>query len=157
VDFSIEFTAGLAAVFVTLFVLELVLGVDSVILLSILTSKLPTEQQAKARNLGLTLAMLIGVFLVAEGLGVHIDKAFIYGPMAFASFVEVLNLSYAASRAKREQKRQQAVQLRPTYTGVDESIAVSAALSRGTDTGLVRLSRKPIQGAPGHERRAGLG
>ena len=64
VDFSFAFTPDLIAVFVTLFVLEMVLGVDNVIFISILASKLPKEQQAKARNLGLTLAMVIRVILV---------------------------------------------------------------------------------------------
>nr|BFF09512.1 hypothetical protein GCM10025699_08150 [Microbacterium flavescens] len=60
----LDFTPDLIAVFLTLFVLEVVLGVDNVIFISILASKLPKEQQAKARNLGLTLAMLIRVVLV---------------------------------------------------------------------------------------------
>jgi Membrane protein TerC, possibly involved in tellurium resistance len=297
VDFAFAFTPDLIAVFLTLFVLEIVLGVDNVIFISILASKLPKEQQAKARNLGLTLAMLIrvilvffagwiitlkddvvtlfgmgfsvkdfiliagglflvykavteihhklegaeeehgsgprritfrsvltqillldivfsldsvitavgmtdnivvivtvvvlsfgimlfaarfifafvnkhptvkmlalsfllliGVFLIAEGFGVHIDKALIYAPMAFAILVEALNLVYASNKAKRERGRQQAVQLRPRYTDVDESVAVAAALSTGPDAGAVGLSRKPVQGAadPGEER-AGLG
>ncbi|GAA1856812.1 TerC family protein [Microbacterium koreense] len=297
-EFSFAFTPDLIAVFLTLFVLEIVLGVDNVIFISILASKLPKEQQAKARNLGLTLAMLmrvvlvifagwiitlkddiftvwgmgfsvkdliliagglflvykavteihhklegveeghgtggrkaitfgsviaqillldlvfsldsvitavgmtenllviitvvvlsfgimlfaarfiftfvnnhptvkmlalaflllIGVFLIAEGFGVHIDKALIYMPMAFAILVEALNLVYAARKAKREQKRKEAVQLRPRYSDVDESVAVSAALSADPASGAVGLSRKPVAGAadPG-ERRTGLG
>lgn len=63
-DFSFEFTPDLIAVFLTLFVLEIVLGVDNVIFISILAAKLPVEQQAKARNLGLTLAMVMRVLLV---------------------------------------------------------------------------------------------
>ncbi|MBM7503882.1 TerC family protein [Agromyces aurantiacus] len=63
-DFSLEFTPDLLAVFLTLFVLEVVLGVDNVIFISILAAKLPVEQQARARNLGLTLAMLMRVGLV---------------------------------------------------------------------------------------------
>ena len=299
-DFSFAFTPDLIAVFVTLFVLEVVLGVDNVIFISILASKLPTEQQARARNLGLTLAMvirvilvffagwiitlkedvvvwfgmgfsvkdfiliagglflvykavteihhklegaeeehggaapkritfssvllqilaldivfsldsvitavgmtenlvviitvvvlsfgimlfaarfifsfvnkhptvkmlalsfllLIGVFLVAEGFGVHIDKAFIYAPMAFAILVEALNLTYAARKAKREHKRQSAVQLRPQYPDADESVAVAAALSKDPHAGSVGLSSKPVAGdaAPGaDEERQGLG
>ncbi|WP_425843816.1 TerC family protein [Agrococcus sp. TSP3-2-1] len=241
-DFSLEVTPDLIAVFLTLFVLEIVLGVDNVIFISILASKLPESQQAKARTLGLTLAMvmrvglvllagwiitlndelftlfgmgfsgreliligggfllykavheihlklegeeeghgpragkatfgaviaqilaldlvfsldsvitavgmtsnmvviitavlvsfglllfaaryifefvnrhptvkmlalsfllLIGVFLIAEGFGFHIDKAFIYGPMVFAVLVESLNLAAAARRRKRQGK-----------------------------------------------------
>nr|WP_206687360.1 TerC family protein [Microbacterium yannicii] len=288
------------AVFLTLFVLEVVLGVDNVIFISILASKLPKEQQARARNLGLTLAMLmrvvlvlfagwiitlkedvffigemgfswkdliliagglflvykavteihhklegaeeehggggrkavtfgsviaqilvldlvfsldsvitavgmttnlliiitvvvlsfgimlfasrfifnfvnkhptvkmlalsflllIGVFLVAEGFGFHIDKAFIYGPMAFAIFVEALNLWAAASRAKRERRARTPVQLRPQYPDVDESVAVTAALSSDPHAGSVGLSSKPVAGdaapAAGEERQ-GLG
>ncbi|QCR20194.1 TerC family protein [Agrococcus sp. SGAir0287] len=63
-DFSLEFTPDLVAVFLTLFVLEVVLGVDNVIFISILAAKLPADQQAKARNLGLTLAMVMRVLLV---------------------------------------------------------------------------------------------
>ncbi|MDE0545069.1 TerC family protein [Microbacterium sp. C7(2022)] len=298
-DFSFAFTPDLIPVFITLFVLEIVLGVDNVIFISILASKLPKEQQAKARNLGLTLAMLmrvilvlfagwiitlkedvffigemgfswkdliliagglflvykavteihhklegheeehaasgratvtfgsvlaqillldlvfsldsvitavgmtenlviiitvvvlsfgimlfasrfiftfvnnhptvkmlalsflllIGVFLVAEGFEVKIDKAFIYGPMAFAILVEALNLTSAARKAKREKARQTAVQLRPQYPDVDESVAVSAALSADAESGSVGLSRKPVAGTSEAEGpgRTGLG
>ena len=39
------------------------------------------------KMLALSFLLLIGVFLVAEGFGVHIDKALIYAPMAFAIVV----------------------------------------------------------------------
>ncbi|GAA1805839.1 TerC family protein [Agromyces neolithicus] len=297
-DFSLAFTPDLIAVFVTLFVLEIVLGVDNVIFISILASKLPKEQQAKARNLGLTLAMvirvilvffagwiitlkedvvvwfgmgfsvkdfiliagglflvykavteihhklegaeeehgaapkkitfgsvlaqilaldivfsldsvitavgmtenlvvivtvvvlsfgimlfaarfiftfvnrhptvkmlalsfllLIGVFLIAEGFGVHIDKALIYAPMAFAILVEALNLIASSRKAKREQRRREPVQLRPQYPDVDESVAVAAALSKGEPgAGSVGLSNRPVEGeTDASEERAGLG
>ena len=298
VDLSLAITPDLIAVFLTLFVLEIVLGVDNVIFISILASKLPQEQQARARNLGLTLAMLIrvvlvllagwiitlkedvvvwfgigfsikdfiliagglflvykavteihhklegaeeehgadgpkkvtfasvltqillldivfsldsvitavgmtenliviitvvvlsfgimlfasrfiftfvnrhptvkmlalsfllliGVFLIAEGFGIHIDKALIYAPMAFAVLVEALNLAYAARKAKRDQQRSSAVQLRPTYPDIDESVAVAAALSSAPESGSVGLSRKPIAGDTGvDDERTGLG
>ncbi|MFA4841021.1 MAG: TerC family protein [Agrococcus sp.] len=63
-DFSLEFTPDLIAIFLTLFVLEIVLGVDNVIFISILAAKLPEDQRAKARNLGLTLAMVMRIGLV---------------------------------------------------------------------------------------------
>ena len=44
-DFSLEFTPDLIAVFLTLFVLEIVLGVDNVIFISILSSRLPVGMQ----------------------------------------------------------------------------------------------------------------
>lgn len=50
----------------TLTVLEIVLGIDNVIFISILAGKLPHSQQAKARKLGLFLAMFIRVGLLAS-------------------------------------------------------------------------------------------
>jgi predicted tellurium resistance membrane protein TerC len=49
---------------VPFFALELVLGIDNVIFISILSSKLPADQQQKARTLGLTLAVLTRVALL---------------------------------------------------------------------------------------------
>jgi predicted tellurium resistance membrane protein TerC len=49
---------------VTLTVLEIVLGIDNIVFISILASKLPTTRQARARNLGLTLAMITRILLL---------------------------------------------------------------------------------------------
>ena len=49
---------------VTLTVLEIVLGVDNIIFISILVSKLPREQQQTARLVGLGLAMLMRIVLL---------------------------------------------------------------------------------------------
>ena len=48
----------------TLTVLEIVLGIDNVIFISILAGKLPAEQQSKARTIGLALAMLTRIALL---------------------------------------------------------------------------------------------
>lgn len=48
----------------TLTLLEVVLGIDNVIFISILAGKLPVEQQAKARQIGLTLALITRVLLL---------------------------------------------------------------------------------------------
>ncbi|OOG77169.1 TerC family protein [Algoriphagus sp. A40] len=48
----------------TLTFLEIVLGVDNIIFISIVSNKLPIEQQAKARNLGLTLALFFRIGLL---------------------------------------------------------------------------------------------
>ena len=50
--------------FATLTVLELVLGIDNIIFISILAGKLPAEQQNKARFIGLTLALVMRVLLL---------------------------------------------------------------------------------------------
>ena len=52
------------AAFLTLTVLEIVLGIDNIIFISILTGRLPREQQARGRFLGLTLAMLMRILLL---------------------------------------------------------------------------------------------
>jgi predicted tellurium resistance membrane protein TerC len=58
-------SAGLLAL-VTLTFLEIVLGVDNVIFISILSSKLPHSVQPKARRMGLLAAMFMRVALLAS-------------------------------------------------------------------------------------------
>ncbi len=48
----------------TLAFLEIVLGIDNIVFLSIVTSKLPKEQQPKARKVGLLLAMIFRIALL---------------------------------------------------------------------------------------------
>lgn len=48
----------------TLTALEIVLGIDNIIFISILAGKLPVEQQAKARTWGLALAMVTRILLL---------------------------------------------------------------------------------------------
>lgn len=50
----------------TLTVLEIVLGIDNIIFISILAGKLPPEQQAKARQTGLMLALITRVLLLCS-------------------------------------------------------------------------------------------
>jgi predicted tellurium resistance membrane protein TerC len=50
--------------FLTLAALEIVLGIDNVIFISILAGKLPREQQDKARRIGLLLAMFMRIGLL---------------------------------------------------------------------------------------------
>lgn len=48
----------------TLIVLEIVLGIDNVIFISILSGKLPAAQQERARRIGLLLAMIMRILLL---------------------------------------------------------------------------------------------
>jgi predicted tellurium resistance membrane protein TerC len=50
--------------FLTLCALEIVLGIDNIIFISILTGRLPVDQQAKGRRIGLALAMIMRIGLV---------------------------------------------------------------------------------------------
>ncbi len=49
----------------TLTVLEIVLGIDNIIFISIVSSRLPADQQAKARNIGLFLALGMRIVLLS--------------------------------------------------------------------------------------------
>ena len=59
------------------------------------------------KMLALSFLLLIGVTLIADGLGLHIPKEYIYAAMAFSVFVEALNL--------RARRRRVPVELRPTF------------------------------------------
>jgi predicted tellurium resistance membrane protein TerC len=50
--------------FLTLFALEIVLGIDNIIFISILSGKLPKNEQKKARTVGLALAVFTRVLLL---------------------------------------------------------------------------------------------
>lgn len=50
--------------FLTLTFLEIVLGIDNIVFLSILSGKLPPHQQPKARIVGLSLAMIMRIMLL---------------------------------------------------------------------------------------------
>ncbi len=58
------FTADNMIALATLTALEVVLGVDNVIFISILAGKLPAAQQAKARRVGLLAAMVMRILLL---------------------------------------------------------------------------------------------
>jgi len=51
---------------VTLTVLEIVLGIDNIIFISILSGKLPPEQRGRARIVGLAAAMVMRILLLAS-------------------------------------------------------------------------------------------
>ena len=50
----------------TLVVLEIVLGIDNLVFIAILAEKLPPEQRAAARRIGLILALLMRLVLLAS-------------------------------------------------------------------------------------------
>jgi predicted tellurium resistance membrane protein TerC len=58
---------GLQGLFylLVLSLLEIVLGIDNIIFISIVTEKLPAEKRKYARNIGLTLALVIRLFLLS--------------------------------------------------------------------------------------------
>ncbi len=65
-DFNLEQLLSVHAIipFLTLFALELVLGIDNIIFISIISSRLPATQQQKARTVGLALAVITRIGLL---------------------------------------------------------------------------------------------
>ena len=68
------------------------------------------ERHPTVKMLALSFLLLIGVSLIADGLGQHIPKGYIYFAMGFSVFVEFLNLRRAAAspRAGRGRRREAA-------------------------------------------------
>ncbi len=64
------------------------------------------ERHPTLKVLALSFLLLIGVVLVADGLGQHINKGYIYFAMAFSVFVEVLNLRVRAKAQANVMLRQ---------------------------------------------------
>src|SRR6056297_1298270 len=104
-----------ASVIVQIFLLDLVFSIDSVVtavgmaddvmvmivavtiaifimMVSAETISSFVEAHPTVKMLALSFLLLIGVTLVAEGLGQHIPKGYIYSAMAFSLIVEMLNL-----------------------------------------------------------------
>ncbi|HET9488390.1 MAG TPA: TerC family protein [Methylomirabilota bacterium] len=63
------------------------------------------ERHPSVKILALAFLLLIGVMLVAEGMGRHVEKGYIYSAMAFSLFVEMLNLRYRGHRRRLRAQR----------------------------------------------------
>lgn len=132
-------TASFASVIVQILLLDVVFSLDSVITavgmvdelyimiaavtiaigimlvsagaISDFVNKHPT-----VKMLALSFLVLIGASLLGEGFDFHTPKGYIYGPIAFAILVEVLNLRYKAVQNKRRARTTvEPVHLRPAY------------------------------------------
>jgi len=106
--------------------LELVLGVDNVLVIAVFAGRLTETLRQKARLIGLSFALAIlvyakpvgdfildhpalkilalsflitiGVTIFMEGLHQHVPKAYIYLPMGFGLLVELLQMRYEKNR-----------------------------------------------------------
>jgi predicted tellurium resistance membrane protein TerC len=63
-DFSELLTSAALMSLLALTAMEIVLGIDNIVFISILTSRLPPDQERKARLLGLTLALVMRLALL---------------------------------------------------------------------------------------------
>jgi predicted tellurium resistance membrane protein TerC len=62
------------------------------------------EKHATLKMLALSFIMMIGMMLLAEGLGFHVPKGYIYFSMAFSLGVEVLNMTVRRRALKAKEK-----------------------------------------------------
>ncbi len=62
------------------------------------------DEHPTLRMLALSFLILIGVMLVAEGIGAHLDKGYIYFAMTFAIIVEVLNMRLRQRHTKVQRR-----------------------------------------------------
>ena len=115
---------GMAGVVVQIMILDIVFSLDSVITAIGMVDEVPimivaivlamvvmllamegvsgfVEAHPSVKILALSFLILIGVVLVADGLGHHLPKGYVYFPMAFALGVEMLNLRYRTRRGRR--------------------------------------------------------
>jgi predicted tellurium resistance membrane protein TerC len=129
---SARVAAGFAAVIVQILLLDIVFSLDSVITAVGMANHLAVmitavvlavgvmmfaaapighfvERHPTIKMLALSFLLLIGLSLIAEGLGRHIPKGYIYFAMAFSVFVEMLNVW-------SQKKKTPPVKLREPYT-----------------------------------------
>ena len=109
------------------------------------------------KMLALAFLLLIGVTLVADGLGFHIPKGYIYAAMAFSVLVEAVNI-FAKSRKRKATRRQAAARLDRRYgsvygaTGLQRHRARAAVLprQRSSAPSRRRTRREPSPGQNRH-------
>ncbi len=76
------------------------------------------DEHPTLKMLALAFLLLIGFTLVADGLGQHIDKGYVYAAMGFAVFVEILNI-------RRSSKHSSPLKMRDPYHELGEPLAVA--------------------------------
>ena len=121
---SVKKAGGFMSAIIQIIIIDLVFSFDSVITAVGLTTNVPViiaamvvamivmvfasgyvaeflEKYPTLKVLALAFILLIGVFLMAEGLGFHVPKGYIYFAMVFSMGVEVVNLKVRKNVEKR--------------------------------------------------------
>jgi predicted tellurium resistance membrane protein TerC len=117
-------TTGLGAAVAQILLLDLVFSIDSIITAVGMTEHLPVmiiavivavavmmmaatplanfiERNPTIVMLALGFLLMIGATLIADGMGFHVPKGYIYAAMAFSALVELLNMLSRKGRAKK--------------------------------------------------------
>lgn len=107
IDLVFSFDSVMTAVGITEHVWIIVAAMTIAMIIMLVSSKFIAEFIAAhptLKMLALSFVMMIGVFLVAEGLGFHVPKGYLYFGMAFSLGVESLNMLARRRREKQKQK-----------------------------------------------------
>jgi len=86
------------------------------------------ERHPAMKMLALSFLLLIGVILIADGFGQHVDKGYVYSAMAFSLFVEVLNL-------RLRPRAEPAIELHQRYIAGDPAPASGTGAGAGAGAG----------------------
>ncbi len=95
IDFIFSFDSVITAVGVTEHLGVIVAAMVLAMLVMLFSAKVISDYidaHPTLKMLALSFVMMIGVFLVAEGLGFHVPKGYIYFGMLFSLGVEMLNM-----------------------------------------------------------------
>jgi len=95
---SVIAAVGMAEQYVPVMVAAILLAVGVMLLASQPLGRF-IDNNPTIKMLALAFIVLIGAYLVVEGLELHVPKAYVYGPMGFSAVVEGLNL-WAKRRAQ---------------------------------------------------------
>jgi predicted tellurium resistance membrane protein TerC len=95
------------------------------------------------KMLALAFLLLIGVSLVADGLGFHIPKGYIYSAMAFSVLVEAINI---IAKGRRDARRG------PAHAPAKVSTGVVAAEAAGATAAATKPKPKSTTTARAHAR-----
>ncbi|MZR29775.1 TerC family protein [Sneathiella litorea] len=95
IDFVFSFDSIITAVGLTENIWVIIAAMVIAMLVMLFSSKYIADfiaEHPTLKMLALSFIMMIGVFLVAEGLGLHVPRGYIYFGMAFSLGVEILNM-----------------------------------------------------------------
>ena len=171
-DMAQKATAAFAAVIAQIIVIDMVFSIDSIVtavgmaddvavmiaavIVAVAVMFVASGPVAKfvsdhptTKMLALAFLLLIGVSLVADGLGFHIPKGYIYAAMAFSVLVEAVNI--IASGRKRARSGQGAI---APFTSASGSVTGPTGVAAAGGTPRVRTKTTPAAKAQSRPKSA---
>lgn len=127
--FSID--SVITAVGITDYLAVMVIAIVAAVIVMLVASKAIykfVNEHPTVKMLALAFLLLIGMTLIAEGVGEKIPKGYVYTAMAFSIFVELLNIG-----VRRRAKSGQPVQLHDKMTPQEDSPYRAAAAAASSE------------------------